>query len=183
MNNVWRNIQFVTGNADKAREVSQILGINISQISPGELIEIQNTDVSVIVEHKASQAYQLVKKPVLVEDSGLFIKAWNGLPGALIKWFERSVGCAGIVKMLNQFENRNASALCYAAVNDGNHIRIAKGEVSGRIAFQVCGKNGFGWDSIFIPDGHERTFGEMSIDEKNTISHRKRAIESLKEII
>ena len=111
MDNVWHKIQFVTENANKVREASEILGIRIIQVNPGELIEIQTTDVSVLIEHKAAQAYQLVKKPVLVEDSGLFFEAWNGLPGALIKWFEQSVGCAGIVQMLSQFENRNASAL------------------------------------------------------------------------
>ena len=85
--------------------------------------------------------------------------------------------------MLSPYENRDALALCCVAIHDGTRVRIARGEIKGRIANEVRGENGFGWDSIFIPDGHERTFGEMSADEKNSLSHRKMAFESLKTML
>ena len=61
-------------------------------------------------------------------------------------------------------------------------MQIARGEVKGIISDRIRGKNGFGWDVIFIPEGHERTYGEMSSQEKNAISHRKRALDKLKQI-
>ena len=102
----FSRIKFVTGNPDKVREAQEILGICLDTIDRDELIEIQTSDVIQLVTHKAQQAYQLIKGPVLVEDSGLFFDAWNKLPGAFVKWFEKSVGCAGMVKMLSSFENK-----------------------------------------------------------------------------
>ena len=133
-----------------------------------------------MTRQKAIQAYELVKSPVLVEDSGLIFIAWNNLPGAFIKWFEKNVGCSGLLKMLSQFKSRDALAISCLAIHDGINIQTAKGEINGTIASTIRGKNGFGWDSIFIPEGHDRTFAEMTPNEKNTISHRKRAFENLK---
>ena len=59
---------------------------------------------------------------------------------------------------------------------------MAKGEVRGKIADSVRGDNGFGWDTIFIPDSHEQTYAEMSFSDKNAMSHRRHALESLKKI-
>ena len=117
---------------------------------------------------------------MLVEDSGLLFKAWDGLPGALVKWFECSVGCEGMLKMLQPFENRDATAVCCLAIHDGKNIRIARGEINGTIATKIRGSNGFGWDVIFIPDGYQRTFAEMLPGDKNAISHRKKALKNLK---
>jgi len=66
------------------------------------------------------------------------------------------------------------------AVFDGREMRMGMGEVKGTIAESTRGENGFGWDVIFIPDGHDRTYAEMSSSEKNAISHRRQAFEGLK---
>ena len=87
----WSQLKFVTSNADKVREASKILGCPLEQVSTLMIHEIQTHDINKIVEHKAQQAYKELKCPVLVEDSGLIFKAWNGLPGALVKWFEIGV--------------------------------------------------------------------------------------------
>ena len=175
----WRQLKFVTSNVDKVREASDILGCSLEQISGLEIDEIQTTDIKKIVMHKARQAYDELKYPVLVEDSGLIFTAWNGLPGALVKWFEASVGCHGLLKMLEGFENREAFAVCMAAVFNGQEMLVAKGEKKGKIADSIRGENGFGWDVIFIPDQHEKTYAEMSFSEKNAISHRRLAFEEL----
>ena len=180
---ILNNIKFVTGNLNKVREAGEILGVSLQQIDIPELYELQTHDPGEIVRHKLAQAYRVVKSPVLVEDSGLIFSAWNGLPGALVKWFESTVGCEGMLKMLEPFDNREAFALCYVGFHDGKNIKIAKGEVRGRVAERLQGAGGFGWDVLFIPDGHERTYAEMSAPEKNAISHRKRAFEALKKII
>lgn len=180
---IFNNIKFVTGNPNKVREAGEILGVDLEQVDIPHLYELQTHDPAEIVRHKLSQAYQAVNGPVMVEDSGLVFSAWNGLPGALVKWFESTVGCEGMLKMLEPFDNKEATALCYVGFHDGENIKIAKGEVRGRVADRLRGTNGFGWDVLFIPDGHERTYAEMTAKEKNSISHRRRAFEALKEII
>ena len=176
----WSQLKFVTSNEDKVREASEILGYPLEQVSAVMIYEKQTYDVSEVILHKAKQAYEELKCPVLVEDSSLDFTAWNGLPGALVKWFECSVGCEGLLKMLEGFENREAYAVCIVAVFDGREMRMGMGEVKGTIADDVRGENGFGWDVIFIPEGHERTYAEMSSSEKNDISHRRQAFEELK---
>jgi non-canonical purine NTP pyrophosphatase (RdgB/HAM1 family) len=178
-----RQLKFVTSNADKVREATDIMGFSLDQISSLKIDEVQSDDISKVVIHKAKQSYDIVKLPVLVEDSGLVFKAWNGLPGPFIKWFETSVGCQGLLKMIEGFENRQALAVCFVAIFDGKEIIIGKGEVRGEIASSIHGENGFGWDVIFVPEGHKKTFAEMASNEKNLISHRRLAFEDLKKKI
>ena len=175
----WSQLKFVTSNADKVREASKILDCKLEQVSTLIIDEIQTHDMNKIIEHKAQEAYKELKCPVLVEDSGLIFNAWNGLPGALVKWFEISVGCDGLLKMLESFKNREALATSMAAVFNGQEMIVAKGEVKGEIADSLRGENGFGWDVIFIPNGYKMTYAEMSFDEKNAISHRRHAFENL----
>jgi non-canonical purine NTP pyrophosphatase (RdgB/HAM1 family) len=182
-NTALQNIKFVTGNPNKVREAGEILGVALEQVILPDLHEIQTHELDDIIQDKAQQAYEAVTAPVLVEDSGLLFSAWNGLPGALVKWFETTVGCDGLLKMLEPFDDRTAFALCYVGYHDGKDIKIARGRVKGRIADRLRGSNGFGWDTLFIPDGHDRTFAEMTAQEKNAISHRRLAFEALKKMI
>ena len=177
--NMWEKLKFVTGNPHKVREASDILECSLDQVSGLSIDEIQASDIKKIVTHKAHQAFNALNCPVLVEDSGLIFTAWNGLPGALVKWFEISVGCDGLLKMLEAYENREAFAECVVAVFDGQDMLLAEGKVKGKIAHDVRGINGFGWDVIFIPEHHEKTYAEMNSDEKNSISHRRMALEEL----
>ena len=176
---MWNKLKFVTSNSDKVREASDILECSLDQVSGLCINEMQSSDIKQIVTHKAQQAFDKLGCPVLVEDSGLSFTAWNGLPGALVKWFEIGVGCHGLLKMLEGFDNREAFAVCVAAVFDGQEMLLAKGERKGEIARSMRGENGFGWDVIFIPEHHEKTYAEMSFNKKNAISHRRRAFEKL----
>jgi non-canonical purine NTP pyrophosphatase (RdgB/HAM1 family) len=180
---MFSKLKFVTGNPNKVREAGEILGLNLDSVQVEGLFEIQTPNLDEVVRHKAQQAYSALQCPVMVEDSGLVFEAWNGLPGALVKWFEERVGCRGMLKMANDFEDRRASAICCFAVYDGKNMQVARGEVKGSLSKKICGENGFGWDVIFIPEGHDRTYGEMSAQEKNAISHRKKALEELKLLI
>ena len=176
---MWKNLNFVTSNSDKVREASNILECSLKQVSGLCIDEIQSSDIKEIVAHKAKQAFDKLRRPVLVEDSGLSFTAWNGLPGPLIKWFEVSVGCQGLLKMLEGFENREAYAVCVAAIFDGQEMLLGEGKIRGKISLSIRGANGFGWDVIFIPDHHEKTFAEMNSRDKNAISHRRVAFEKL----
>ena len=137
---VLQNIKFVTGNPNKVREAGEILGVALEQVNLPDLHEIQTHDLEDIIRDKTLQAYQAVNAPVLVEDSGLLFSAWNGLPGALVKWFETTVGCDGLLKMLEPFDDREAFALCYVGYHDGKEIKTARGRVKGRVADRIAGE-------------------------------------------
>jgi XTP/dITP diphosphohydrolase len=173
--------KFVTGNPNKVREASEILGLTLESVQVDGLFEIQSPDIDAVVRHKVEQAYSILKCPVMVEDSALVFHAWNGLPGTLVKWFEETVSCDGLLKMLKGFDDRGATAICCFAVYDGKDMKIVRGEVKGSMSINIRGSNGFGWDVIFIQEGYEQTYGEMLPNEKNSISHRKRALDKLKQ--
>ena len=168
---------FVTSRAEKAKEAER-LGFAVERLDL-DLPEPQSLDPSQIVEEKARSAYAMLTRPVLVEDSGLSLDAWGGFPGALVKWLERSAGVASIPRMLEPFPDRGATATCAIAYTDGGEIVTARGETRGSIAPSPRGSNGFGWDTIFVPEGESRTFAEMSGAEKDRVSHRRRAWEAL----
>ena len=168
---------FVTSSRDKFEEAERILNRKLIQ-KPLDLAEIQALSVREVITRKAQAAYELLGgAPVLVEDTGLYIESWQGLPGALIRWFETTVGPAGMCSMLDGFPDRAARAETLVAAFDGA-LNIFHGEMRGVIASAPRGNNGFGWDSIFIPDGHQRTLGEMTGAEKDTVSMRRKAFES-----
>jgi XTP/dITP diphosphohydrolase len=168
---------FVTSRPEKAREAER-MGFEIERLDLA-LPEPQALDPSEIVEAKARGAYALLSRPVMVEDSGLAIRAWGGFPGALVKWVEKSAGVAAIARMLDAFPDRGATAACALAYCDGGEVVTARGETTGSIAPAPRGTGGFGWDVLFVPDGSDRTFAEMSADEKDRISHRRRAWEAM----
>lgn len=173
-----QNLHFATGNENKLREAREILGISVEQFKI-DLDEIQSVSVEEVVVHKARQAYEIAGKPVLIEDTGLEILAWNGLPGALIKWFDTSVGNDGIIQMLSGFTDRSAKATSCFAYFDGSTLHKGIGSIDGSIAIEPTGTNGFGWDPIFIPSGSAKTFAQMSPEEKNSLSMRALALKDL----
>jgi XTP/dITP diphosphohydrolase len=173
---------FATSNKNKLREFQEILGMPVAQVEL-ELTEPQSMDVEEVVKEKAIQAYRMLSKPVLVEDTGLFVRAWNGFPGALVKWAVKSAGTRGIIKMLGGEVDRNATAKTAIAFYDGKSTHIFSGSIEGKISTKVLGKSGFGWDPIFIPLGAEKSFAEMGPAEKNKISMRSMALLKLKRYI
>lgn len=176
---------FVTSNPNKAREAAEILGVELRSVGL-DLPELQALDVAEVAAAKAAAARETLSDPdfsILVEDSGLVVDAWNGLPGALTKWFLRSVGNEGLLKMLSNEENRSARAVCAVAIAgaDGS-VRVFVGEVGGSVAPELRGSGGFGWDPIFIPEGHSETYAELGA-EKHRDSHRARALKAAREAI
>ena len=143
-----------------------------------DLPEQQSLDPSEVARSKARAAWEELRRPVLVEDSGLEIAAWGGFPGALVKWLEKSAGLDAIVRMVDAFPDRRARAVCALACFDGESLVEARGETDGLIAPAVTGTLGFGWDPIFVPQGggvRNRTYAELSAEEKDAVSHRGRA--------
>ncbi len=168
---------FVTSNENKLREASNILGVELESASP-DVDEIQALNLSEVAAAKAAAAREAVgspPRPLIVEDSGLIIEAWNGLPGAFTKWFLSSISIEGLLRMLSGYEDRSARAVCVVAVADGSSaVHTFQGEVPGSVADQPRGESGFGWDPIFVPDGWKFTYAEMG-EAKHGDSHRARA--------
>ncbi len=170
---------FATSNKNKLREFEQILGTKLEQAEL-QLNEIQAIDVENIIEEKAKEAYRLVGKPVLVEDTGLYIAAWNSFPGALIKWLLSTTGRDGVIRMLAMEKNRRASAKTAIGFYDGSKVHVFVGKVNGSIPDAIRGESGFGWDPIFVPNGYRKTFAELGAKAKNRISMRSIALRKLK---
>ncbi|EGR27118.1 hypothetical protein IMG5_201430 [Ichthyophthirius multifiliis] len=174
----------ITGNKNKLLEFQQILTAkNIHLESQNiDLPELQGKDLD-IAKEKALIAFQKSnKKSVLTEDTSLCFNAYKGLPGPYIKWFLDSIKPEGLHKMLSGFDDKTAYAQCiitYMSKELKEPICFI-GQTPGVIVFPR-GDNAFGWDPIFQPDGYDKTYAELSKEEKNKISHRFRAIEKMLE--
>lgn len=173
-------LTFITGNANKAAEVERLLGCALERQAV-ELEEVQAVELAPVVRHKAQQAYTILQHPVLVEDTGLSFAAWNGLPGALIKWFLLSLGTQGLCRLLRNETNRQAAATTLFGYHDGTHCHVFTGTVAGLVPDTPRGTQGFGWDAIFQPDGSAHTFAEMTAEEKDHFSMRRLALEQLRD--
>jgi len=181
-----RTITFVTGNANKLLEVQRMLAAtpSVRLVSKDiNLPELQGMPPEVAVA-KCKAAAKLVDGPVLVEDTSLCFNALNGLPGVFVKWFEQKCGLEGLVRLLAGHEDKSAYAQCIFALTTGPdaEVLLFTGRTEGRIVGPRMspGNQPFGWDPIFEPfESGGRTFGEMTKDEKNAISHRGRALRLL----
>jgi non-canonical purine NTP pyrophosphatase (RdgB/HAM1 family) len=158
------NVTFITGNQNKANYLSKYLGYPVNHVKLS-LDEIQSTDLNEIVEHKVRQAYELIKKPVIVEDVALEFDALGGLPGPFIKFFVEKVPFEIICSMIGNGLTRKAKARCVFGYFDGENLQLFEGGMDGEIAKTPSGNNGYGWDKIFIPQGY--TVTRASLDEEN----------------
>lgn len=170
-----REILLVTGNANKLREWQRQMPADISLSTIDiDLPEIQSDDSEEIVADKARRAYEAAGKPVVVEDVSASLAHLNGLPGPFIKFFMKRLGHDALYQ-LAAHEGEAAAVSCVVAYYDGEQMTIVRGDVPGTIV-APRGNDGFGFDITFVPDGHDKTYAEMSDDEKDSVSHRQRAI-------
>ncbi|HEX7017880.1 MAG TPA: non-canonical purine NTP pyrophosphatase [Patescibacteria group bacterium] len=171
-------LTFITGNQGKFEEVKSLIP-DVQQIDL-ELDEIQELDPQQVIAHKLTQALAHQPGPLIVEDTSLVVDDWNGLPGPLIKWFLKSVGNQGLWQMASGSGHTAATAkTCIGYADAQGNITFFEGEVKGRLA-EPRGDRGFGWDNLFQPDGSDKTFAEMSLEEKNQFSMRQIAVLQLK---
>lgn len=161
------NVTFITGNQNKADYLAKYLGHPVDHIKL-DLDEIQSLDLREVVKHKVKQAYDQIKKPVLVEDVSLEFAALGRLPGPLIKWFVDELDFPTICSLLNG-KNRNATARCMFGYYDGERLEFMEGSLSGKISETPGKDNGFGWDAIFVPEGYDVTRSELNeAEDKKT---------------
>jgi len=185
------NIAFVTGNAMKASEIELILREHGATCGPTpddpsmvalrmlnvDLPEIQEINTEAIAKNKAIQGAQLAGGPCVVEDTSLGFTALGGMPGPFIKWFQQKLRSDGLYRILHGYDDKSATATCTLAFCPYPHADpvVFTGVTHGTIVEPVEGR-GFGWDSIFVPDGESEPFSCMSREKKCSLSHRGKAV-------
>lgn len=173
-------LYFATTNENKIAEATKILGVEIEG-SGLAIDEIQSLDPIEVAHKKAQAYYDVLKKPIFVEDSTLTFEALKGLPGTYINDFLKALDNEGLCKLIKNESNRKATAgVTLVLIDESGQWHEFTGETKGEIAQEPLGDNGFGWDAIFVPEGDTRTFAQMTQDEKLQYSMRARAFEKMK---
>ncbi|PIB08554.1 hypothetical protein B1C81_13250 [Streptomyces sp. HG99] len=174
-----RGLALVSSNKNKVAEFESLLGFKLASVSM-QLPEVQSLDVKHVALRKAELAFSLVRRPVLVDDTGIYVDAWHGLPGAFTGWFFNTVGSEGMLQMLQQSDNRSATAVTALAVCDADGSRVCVGEATGHVAAQAQGGAADGHNAIWIPEGENRTAAAMPRDHRDKVSSRAAAVAALK---
>lgn len=170
-------LTLITGNTHKLEEWQRMMPADIKlDHHPLDLDEIQSLDSAEIIRHKVRQAYEAIGQPVVVEDVSCGLDKLNGLPGPFIKFFEKQLGNGALYKLAGG--EALATAICTIGYFDGKHEYFAVGEVRGKVVAPRTA-SGFGFDTVFIPDGVGKTYAEMTGPEKDAVSHRRLAIDEL----
>lgn len=180
---------FATNNEGKLRELKEIFGdkniISLKEIGVNiDVVEDQNSFYG-NARKKAIEVFNLVKVPVIADDSGLCINALNGFPGVMTHRFlganktDKEINDA-LIKACSNLKDRSAKVVCCLVYYDGVNEVVETGEINGNITLEARGINGFGFDPVFeLKDG--RTLAELDSDTKNICSARYLAAKKLKE--
>lgn len=183
------NFIFATNNPNKLKEVRHIannkfniVGIDEFGITE-ELPETQNTLEGNALQ-KAKYLYEKISKNCFADDTGLEVEALNGRPGIFSARYagEGKSSIDNIKKLLNELKdcsNRSAQFRTVVALILNGKEYLFEGIIKGKIIDELKGENGFGYDPVFVPLGFEKTFAELPLNIKNTISHRAQAFEKL----
>ena len=176
-----REIYFVSNNLNKYSEIKSMLDDKIIDLDlkfcKQDIIEIQDEKIENIAMEKARSAYSIVKKPILIEDDGLFINSLNGFPGQYSKFISKSIGNKGIIRLLKSSSDRSAFFKSIFVYNDGIIAKLFYGKINGKISSTIT-TGGWGYDPIFIPlkrnNKNGITFAKLSqTNKKNELSHRR----------
>ena len=180
---------FATGNQNKLLEINKIIPNNVKIISlkdlkfSDDIPENENTIEGNAI-YKAKYIYNKFNTNVFSDDTGLEVEALNGEPGVYSARYageacDSNDNINKLLKKLKKKKNRNARFKTIIALIIKNKIHTFEGIINGEILKNQIGENGFGYDSIFRPAGYSKSFAELSINEKNIISHRSLAIKKL----
>ena len=188
-----RRLILSTDNKNKAKELREILkdlpleiltkkeaGVeNLQVVEDGDTLEYNSLK-------KARELAELVDHMVMADDSGLFVDALDGEPGVYSSRYGGEDGNDALnnrtlLRNLKGRERTAAFRTVIALITENGKEYTVKGECRGRILEEPRGDNGFGYDPLFVPEGYSETFAQLPADIKNSISHRRRAIDALRE--
>lgn len=183
-----KNLVFATGNSHKLQEVQGLFkeGFALSCLKDVNITEEIPETADNLVDNALQKAWYVYKKcgiPCFADDTGLEVEALNGAPGVYSARYageqkDSKLNMLLLLKNMNGKENRNARFRTIIAYIDENaQEHIFEGEIRGKIIENMTGENGFGYDPIFVPEGYDKTFAQLSSETKNKISHRARAME------
>lgn len=188
-----RKIVLSTDNKNKLREIREILeDLDVKIYGKSD---IDGMDFEVIEDgdtlydnalKKASAMAERVDYAVMADDTGLFVTTLNGEPGVhSARYASEHDDKKNREKLLNNLKDKDDRSAYFKTqiilIDEEKNIIPIEGVCPGKISLEEKGENGFGYDSIFIPDGFDKTFAEMSHEEKNEISHRSRALKNLRD--
>ena len=192
-NTIGMKLIFATNNLHKVREISRLLGNSFTLVSLSDINFTEDIpeDFPTLEENalfKARFINRLTGTPVFADDTGLEIDSLNGRPGVHsarfagpAKNFDANID--KVLLLLGTNTQRSARFRTVIALIIDDREYLFEGRIDGTIITERRGTNGFGYDPVFIPDGGKITFAEMSLDEKNRISHRALAFNKLKEFL
>ena len=186
-------IVFATNNAHKLAEVRAVLGngyelLTLSEVGITEEIPETGTTLEENASLKARYVYERTGLDCFADDTGLEVDALNGAPGVHSARYatdghDFKANNRKLLAELSGQSNRKARFRTVISLILSGREQQVEGIVEGRITEEESGIEGFGYDPLFIPEGHDRTFAEMSADEKNSMSHRGRAVEALRRLL
>ena len=180
---------FATSNKGKYNEVKKMMPRNINLLSLNDLNfigDIQETGKTLKQNAKIKSDFIFNKFGIncFADDSGLEIDSLNGMPGIYSARFAGKTcnsndNIEKVWKLLTGYKNTDAKFKSILSLNIDGKTFFFEGKINGKIIFNKRGTNGFGYDSIFIPNGYNKTFAELNSVEKNEISHRSKALKRL----
>lgn len=175
------DIFFITGNKHKAEEVQSL--IPAMQQLDIDLPEIQSLDPKEIIEAKLVEAQKHHEGAIAVEDVSLSLSCLNGLPGTMIKWFLQTFGPQGLYELTKKLGDDRATIQCSVGIAQPKRdLVFFSTQRTGRIVAPRQPST-FGWNPIFLQDGINKTYAEMTLEERNAISHRAGAWKQVKEYL
>ncbi len=177
------SLQFISSNKYKFEEImNKITPFNI-KVSHFDLKypELQGDTIKEIAVASAANLATVVGGDFFIEDSGLSIETLNGFPGPYSSYVFQTIGWEGILKLMAELSNRSARFISVFVIVKNKDVYTFQGDCDGTISFEGRGFRGFGFDPIFIPNEQDAmlTFAELTIDQKNKISHRANSLNNL----
>lgn len=184
-----KELVFASHNRNKVKEVNELLRERYQVLSLDDCgVEDEIDETGTTLEEnavlKARFVYEHLGKDCFADDTGLEVEALNGRPGVYSARYaglqkNSAENIALLLKELEGQSNRKARFRTVIALIQNGHTQLFEGIVTGHITTACAGEEGFGYDPVFVPEGHNRTFAQMLAVEKNAMSHRGRAIEKL----
>lgn len=181
---------FATNNAHKLAEVSAMLPpgirlLSLEDVGFHEEIPETGSTLEENAEIKARTIYNFAVRPVIADDTGLFVHALNGDPGVYSARYageqaDFAANCDLLLNnMLGHSDRKAEFVTVVCMVNAQGRTHFFRGEVAGKITESMMGSTGFGYDPLFLPEGETRSYAQMSAADKNAMSHRRLAVQQL----
>ncbi len=179
-----KTLYFITSNAGKFLEAKKKFSKSELKIIKKDLgyPEIQADSLEDVANFGTEYIQKRFDRSFFLEDAGLFIDGLNGFPGVYSAYIFYKIGCPGILKLMEELNDNNRKAHFKSVIafkEPKRKPRLFIGKVHGLISKKPLGKNGFGYDPIFVPDGEVKTFAQMETEEKNLFSHRGKSLNKL----